>query len=69
METHFSNKTSAEIKKEIEALKINLKRNIDEFLKSNPGLDLNIELEKETFGFICGNAVSSYNPKIEVILK
>ncbi|WP_158521375.1 hypothetical protein [Chryseobacterium indologenes] len=50
-------------------MKTALKRNIDEFLKSNPGLDLNIEIEKETFGFIGGNAVSTYNPKIEVILK
>ncbi|WP_137905394.1 hypothetical protein [Chryseobacterium sp. 2VB] len=65
----MNSKTTAEIKKEIEDLKTALKRNIDEFLKSNPGLDLNIELEKEVFGFRDGNAVSTYNPKIEVILK
>ncbi|EFK36807.1 hypothetical protein HMPREF0204_11364 [Chryseobacterium gleum ATCC 35910] len=34
METYISNKTTAEIKKEIEDLKTALKRNIDEFLKS-----------------------------------
>lgn len=65
----MSGKTTADIKKEIEVLKVNLKRNIDEFIKANPGLELNIEIEKETFGYKCGNAVSTYNPKIEVILK
>ena len=65
----MSNKTTAQIKKEIEALKTALKRNIDEFIKANPGLYLNIEIEKETFGFRDGNAVSTYNPKIEVILR
>lgn len=69
METDINSKTTAEIKKEIEALKASLKRSIDEFIKANPGLELNIEVEKETFGFMGDNAVSTYNPKIEVILK
>ncbi|WPO89879.1 hypothetical protein [Chryseobacterium sp. HR92] len=69
MEANMSSKTTDEIKEEIKVLKINLKRNINEFLRANPDLELNIEIEKETFGLINGNAVPTYNPKIEVILK
>ncbi|WP_430827285.1 hypothetical protein [Chryseobacterium indologenes] len=65
----MNSKTTAEIKKEIADLKTALKRNMDEFIKSNPGLDLNIEIEKETIGFIDGHSVSTYHPKIEVIMK
>ncbi|MEA1849183.1 hypothetical protein U9K52_09690 [Chryseobacterium sp. MHB01] len=67
----MSNKTINEIKQEIEVLKKSLKSKIDEFVKANPELELNIEIEKEPrFSIRSENEkVDYYNPKIEVILK